>query len=158
MNALAHIRGNLVVQTRTGREVANYFDGNRPAFGIFQACDGARREFKSARHRPTEPSAHYNCHGLTFAGRRTSIESPDEVLDILSDDGYERIPRHEVMSGDVVVYFKDGAPDHSGIVMSTEVFGDMWILSKWGELHEVVHRPSDCVYDASDIRFYRISR
>jgi hypothetical protein len=45
---------------------------------------------------------HYNCHGLTFASRRTRIY---DVQQVLAEDAYEHIPLNEVEPGDVIVYF-----------------------------------------------------
>ncbi len=158
MTALYHLRGTLVLQSRTGSEVENYFDDRKPAPGIDFASSDARRTYRSARHRPTKPSSRYNCHGLTFAGRRTAIERPEEVERIIREDGYVQVPRAEVLAGDVVLYYENGMPEHSGIVTEVLALGSMWVLSKWGDLHEAVHQPHDCMYDASDLRFFRIVR
>lgn len=158
MTAIYQLRGVLTLQSRVGREVENFFDDRQPSPGINTASTDARKTYRTARHRPTSPSARYNCHGLTFAGRRTSIESPREVEQILFDDNYVEVPRPDVVAGDVAIYYENGSIEHSGIVMETGDLGVIWILSKWGELHEAVHKPHDCMYDASDVRFFRIVR
>tara|TARA_R110002167_G_scaffold15826_1_gene62797 strand:+ start:1535 stop:2011 length:477 start_codon:yes stop_codon:yes gene_type:complete len=158
MTALYQLRGVLGLQSRTGREVENYFDERPPIPGITLASNDARRKYRSVRHRPTEPSARYNCHGLTFAGRRTAIERPEEVERIIHDDGYLPVQRAEAAAGDIVLYYQSGTIEHSGIVVDAKEYGVIWVLSKWGELHEAVHQAHDCMYDATDLRFYRIVR
>jgi hypothetical protein len=60
----------------------------------------------------------YNCHGLTFASRRTWIDDASLVPAILAQDGYAEVPVDKVVAGDIVVYYDDdGRADHSGIVM-----------------------------------------
>jgi len=99
----------------------------------------------------------YNCHGLTFASRRTKITDPDAIARILMDDRYDQIDRREARPGDVIIYSRDGEPTHSGIVVENEP--DLfvpWIWSKWGNGPEVLHKYHDVhpVY-GTDHRFLR---
>ena len=72
--------------------------------------------------RRTESSAAYNCHGLTFASRRTRIEKSSAIQTILKDDAYKELSVKEVLPGDIVIYYSDaGDPSHSGIVVETEL-------------------------------------
>ncbi len=100
---------------------------------------------------PLSGPTSYNCHGLTFASRRTSIPRPGEdddqvVRRILRDDGYERvqsIPR----VGDVVAYITDGKIVHTGLVCrldrvhtrATSATPLVFIWSAWGSLGEFEH-------------------
>lgn len=156
MAALLQIRGILGLQSREGRDVENYFNSRLPIPGVQIASQNARQQYRSGRHRPTEPSARYNCHGLTFAARRTAIEKPEEVEQLIREDEYQRVPRSEVVAGDIILYYQAGVVEHSGIVTETGALGQIWILSKWGEMHEVIHQPHDCMYDAEDLRFFRV--
>ncbi len=113
-----------------------------------------KRKYPSGCHRPISPSRKYNCHGLTFASRRTWIWAPAEIAKILHDDDYEAVKPQDVLPGDVVVYFTDGDAEHSGIVVGSEVVPI--ILSKWGPAHEVIHRVNECPYDATQISYYRV--
>jgi len=94
----------------------------------------------------TAPSGVYNCHGLTFASRRTSLEESAQIPVILDDDKYVEIGPSEVLAGDVIVYYdSDGEPNHSGIVVGVK--GELKlpiICSKWGSAGEFVHRMGDC--------------
>jgi hypothetical protein len=109
-------------------------------------------------NRRTEPSAVYNCHGLTFASRRTRIEKSTAIQMILKDDIYKELSMKEVKPGDVVIYYSDaGDPSHSGIVV--EAGKDLVvpiICSKWGNAGEFVHGLSDCppLY-GTKYRFFR---
>src|SRR5437667_12124675 len=53
----------------------------------------------------TDPSPLFNCHGLTFASRRTKILDRRNILRILEDDAWSEIDIREVLAGDVVIYF-----------------------------------------------------
>src|SRR5436190_1643621 len=69
--------------------------------------------------RRSGPSAVYNCHGLTFASRRTCIHKADVVQLILSDDRYKEVARADVLPGDVVLYYgEDGDIEHSAVVVT----------------------------------------
>jgi hypothetical protein len=66
----------------------------------------------------TEPSPLFNCHGLTFASRRTKILDRRNILRILEDDAWREIEMSQSLAGDVVIYFDDeGDPNHSGIIV-----------------------------------------
>ncbi len=105
-----------------------------------------QRERPNARLRSI--TAVYNCMGLVFASRRTWIE-PDHISMILTDDGYSRLDgESEAKIGDIVVYKKNLALTHVGIIIG---FDDdlsvgtrkMKVLSKWGANGEYIHRIDD---------------
>src|SRR5205807_602822 len=93
----------------------------------------------------TEPSALLNCHGLTFASRRTKIVDWKNLQKILMDDVWIEIPLQQALPGDVVIYFDDdGDANHSGIVVeSIGVNIIPKICSKWGYAGEFLHWLSD---------------
>lgn len=115
------------------------------------------KKFRNAKQR-TGGSAAYNCHGLTFAARRTNIISWSELQKILSDDRYVEIPLNEVLPGDVVIYLHEGDANHSGIVLDYEPGRTVLqvVCSKWGCAGEFIHglRDSPSVY-GPDYKFYR---
>jgi hypothetical protein len=95
----------------------------------------------------TGMSSVYNCHGLTFASRRTGVLDPAGLRRILKDDQWEEVKDvRDVLPGDIVVYFSDeGDANHSGIVVACE--GDLYlpiVCSKWGHAGEYLHQLSDC--------------
>lgn len=101
----------------------------------------------------------YNCHGLTFASRRTQIDDTGEIKKIILQDKYREVKRlAEVLVGDIAVYHtEDRDIDHSGIVVEkgTAPLYIPWVLSKWGFCREVVHLANHCPYDLSDVKYYR---
>jgi hypothetical protein len=101
----------------------------------------------------------YNCHGLTFASRRTRIEDTSEVLKILSDDNWvEILEMKDVQPGDIVVYFSDiGEANHSGIIVAKPEDSPFpLVCSKWNAGGEYIHGLSYCpdVYGPS-VKYYR---
>jgi len=133
-----------------------------PIPGQIQQAQDYRLRFPHCKHRPTRASLRYNCHGLTFASRRTSITESTAIQSILVDDAYVEVDWAEIAAGDVVLYLEQGDFSHSGIVLNVDRSGIVpviWILSKWGHAHEVVHKLHECPYAGqpdSEIHFWRI--
>jgi hypothetical protein len=144
----------IALHTRCENQVENEIDRRPVRYGDQTESTAFQRQYPSGVHRPTDPSRKYNCHGLTFASRRTWIWKSLEIEKILKDDDYEVVELRDVMPGDIVVYSQNGDPEHSGIVVSN--YPVPTILSKWGAAHEVVHRVTDCPYNAGQIAYYRI--
>ena len=95
----------------------------------------------------TKPSPIYNCHGLTFASRRTRIEKSSDLQIILKDDEYIEIHSFDkLMPGDVVIYYSEsGDPNHSGLVVEIDDKLNLPIIcSKWGTAGEFIHTLNDC--------------
>lgn len=115
-------------------------------------CADLKRQYTKCLHRPVGPTGKYNCHGLTFASRRTAIEGP-AVEKILRDDEYTEVQIDKVLIGDIVVYRRGPDVLHSGIMVRG--FPELLVLSKWGSAHEVVHGVDDCEYPGNKT-FYRI--
>lgn len=115
------------------------------------------KKFPRAIIRSKESSL-YNCHGLTFANRRTSIIRMFYINLILKDDQYDEIPMASVLAGDVVIYYSDqGDPNHSGIVVeySSQLITPI-IYSKWGNGGEFIHALNHCPNIYGPIyKFYR---
>jgi hypothetical protein len=153
VSILAH-KSQLKLETRRGYQIENEIDHRPIRAGDAMMLERHRIQYPDGTHRPVGPSRKYNCHGLTFASRRTWIWKPSEIARILADDEYQQIDLHEVLPGDIVVYVQNGDAEHSGIVIS--VLPALKILSKWGPAHEVIHRVADCPYNAAQINYYRI--
>ena len=148
----------LAMQTRKGGLIANFMNPAEPLAGIqFQIAD-LKIKHPTALHRDVGPSAMYNCHGLTFAARRTGINDSAQVQRILLHDGYTLLQlTQEPMPGDIAIYREDGDITHSGIVMFVRS-NSPWILGKWGDCHEVVHEVRDCPYGVGSITYYRLMK
>lgn len=133
--------------TRKGREIPNIQDPDLPPHRAEFLTRRLGRDFPEARLRRS-PTAQYNCHGLTFANRRTQvgIDDPEIVTLILEDDGYHQIPASGVEPGDIVVCYDGSEVTHSGIVFRVDpgdpsggVFAQIFVLSKWAHGGEYYH-------------------
>src|SRR6266496_3127883 len=130
----------LELDSSTGRKLDNYQSSEEIPANVAAAADARyRREHLGLQSRTTVCTNGYNCHGLVFAGRRTCIDDPSTVRQILADDSYRRVNRDELLAGDVALYVVKGAIEHSGIVVDkgarddrTGLWGDPLIVSKWG--------------------------
>ncbi len=87
-----------------------------------------------------KPCGVYNCFGLVFANRRTSIYETTFIDEILRQDRFKQIAPQEVELGDLVVYRDERFPVHAGrIVRAAPMYKDVKdspknirVLSKWG--------------------------
>lgn len=154
-----YARNNIIVQTRKGNSISNE--------QIFSIASHERIIFSRLKRKysppqivyRSRPSPVYNCHGLTFASKRTGIWDTEEIHKILDDDNYQEIPPNEVLPGDIVLYFSNGDIEHSGVVISKpiqETLGIPKVYSKWGSYCEVIHFANNCPYDSSNLRYYRV--
>lgn len=147
----------LALQTRKRRDIDNTLNHDDVAIGMQQLVQDLKKKHLSATHRDVGPCNTYNCHGLTFASRRTNIEDAAEIRKILEDDGYIEINLENISPGDIALYFISGDVEHSGIVVEIMDLGPK-ILSKWGPAQEAIHNLGDCPYDASNVRFFRVHK
>ena len=99
---------------------------------------------------------------MTFANRRTEIDDPKEVKRIIIEDEYDEVAEHQVLPGDIMLYFAEsGDVEHSGIVVEKPTATTLnipLVYSKWGGFWEVIHWANDCPYDMSRAKYYRISK
>jgi len=103
----------------------------------------------------------YNCHGLTFASRRTQLYDSTTIVisKVLEDDGYTQVTERSTRVGDVVVYYDEkGEAQHSGIVVSKLEASVIMVWSKWGKGFEVVHPAGNCLWGSLSKKFYRITK
>jgi hypothetical protein len=147
----------LNLHSRRLDQIKNLISWTPVHYGVTLQVADFKRQYSRATHRPVSPSRKYNCHGLTFASRRTWIDEAPEIRKILADDEYVVVSRADVLPGDVVVYYVNGDPEHSGVVVGKDDMAGPLILSKWGVCHEVIHWIPDCPYDAGQVVFYRIT-
>lgn len=146
----------LRMDSKQCNQIDNFINRNTVIpYGDFRMMQDFMRQFPDELHRPW-PSRKYNCHGLSFASRRTAIESPAEIAKIIKDDDYQQIQSDKVLPGDIVIYYEDGDVSHSGIVVRVNELKVPIVLSKWGHCHEVVHQLGRCPYKQTDVRYYRI--
>lgn len=142
------------LDTRCENQIENEIDRRAIRAGDQALSRDYVRDYPACTHRPVSPSRKYNCHGLTFASRRTWISKASEIAKLLQDDGYQPVELDHILPGDIVVYFQNGDAEHSGIIIQSGFVPI--VLSKWGPAHEVIHRVNDCPYDSMEIKYYRI--
>jgi hypothetical protein len=108
------------------------------------------------------PNPRFNCHGMTFASRRTGIFESEALEQILSEDGYEEIQRDNVRPGDVIVYYaSDGDFEHSGLVVESpkeETLNIPRVRSKWAKYKELIHMGNRCPYSFANVKYFRVVR
>lgn len=153
--AVLLLRSQISLHTRCENQVANEIDRGPVRAGDSLYSQKLKATYANGLHRPVAPSRKYNCHGLTFASRRTWIWDSAEISKILKDDDYDTVELKDVLPGDIAVYYTDGDAEHSGIVLRIVDLVPS-ILSKWGASHEVIHRVHECPYDAASVVYYRI--
>jgi hypothetical protein len=142
------------LQSATGRNVPNEQETEISAYDSNYSA-ALPSKFLEAQFLTTA-RPRYNCHGLTFASRRTTVKDGSMLRLILEDDGFSSIDRKATKCGDIILYVKDGEVTHSGIVVANEPpLHVPMVWSKWGKGPEVVHRYFDthAVY-GSDYEFY----
>lgn len=148
----------IALQTRAGKDIVNSQLFEISSIEIALLGD-IERDYPFVIFRAT-PDPVYNCHGLTFASRRTGIDRSDMVHKILSEDGYKKIDNiDDVLPGDIVIYYgENGDIEHSGIVVTKPVgiIKRPWIVSKWGDYKEAIHYIDDCPYDGRNVEYYRV--
>jgi hypothetical protein len=150
------MKSELRMDSRQGNQIENETNREPARYGDIEQINSYRKNFQNGNHRPTNATRRYNCHGLTFASRRTWIWKAETIQQILREDDYTEVELKDVMPGDVVVYYNSGDTEHSGVVINVNKLKVPIILSKWGPCHEVIHQLAECPYDAQKIIFYRI--
>jgi hypothetical protein len=118
------------------------------------------RDYGEVIKRRGAPTPRYNCHGLTFASRRTGVYEDVVVHQILREDGYQEIPPALVLPGDVIVYFGEGGDiEHSGVVLTSPMDSALQIptvCSKWGKYRELIHPANRCPYTFATAKYFRM--
>lgn len=153
----SELDSEIVVQTRKGSDILNSQLSEIP---LWERADFPTYKSRYSEAIPrSEPTGIYNCHGLTFASRRTRIFEVSDIWKIIKEDKYFEIRAESVLPGDIIMYLaEDGDVEHSGIVVSepdgTSHFPKVW--SKWGKYCEILHYANYCPYNLSNIKYYRI--
>lgn len=148
----------IALQTRKGTDIPNSQILEISQFEIRQYTD-IERDYRYAVFR-TSPSPIYNCHGLTFASRRTGIYEIEALHRIINDDGYKKIKTEDVLPGDIIIYYgENGDIEHSGVVLSKpdKLLKIPLVVSKWGKYREVIHMANNCPYNFGSIEYYRVT-
>lgn len=152
------IETKITVQTRVGNDIPNSQSHEYSRFEERQ-YSGIESTHPNAEYR-TPPNPIYNCHGLTFASKRTGIYESFVLQSVLDEDGYTEVEREQVLPGDIILYVGErGDIEHSGIVVSKPDKHLMIpkVVSKWGKYKEVVHWANDCPYSFANPKYYRVT-
>jgi hypothetical protein len=160
--AHARRRGGMTIRLETS--TARGIDNHQNAQVTHQVIAWDRKmqqDYPNAIPR-TKVTVSYNCHGLTFASRRTWVYKSTSIQHILGDDHYEEIVDvHNVLPGDIAIYYSDkGDPNHSGVVVGAgPPLVVPVICSKWANTGEFIHSVRDCptIYGPT-VRYYRCTR
>ena len=153
----------ITLQTRMGRDIDNLQPWEYSHLEWKQLDESPNKYERLGAVRVSEMCPVYNCHGLTFGSRRTQVDGSSATLDmILRDDGFEIIAEKNARTGDVVIYYIMGLPEHSGIVVDrVPGIGEsttVRVWSKWGKANEWVHPLHICPWAGSEAKFYRMTR
>jgi hypothetical protein len=151
----------LIIQTRAGNAIPNERGLKMTDLEVRQWVAWQQGEFPEGQILRVRklPSGAYNCHGMTFLSRRGFVLDEDAVALVLQDDQYYQIEDSQVRSGDVILYYyENGDLEHSGVVAFVDPFETVrvpWILSKWGQAGEYLHRYNYCPYNWRRVRYMR---
>ena len=159
-------RKHLALDTRDMSPLDNYQTHTMELWEMAQV----EKLFSQFRNQNVEflqgPCPIYNCHGLTFASRRSTVDEETPAFErILKEDGYEPVPPGgNARVGDIVVYCNERLEFfHSGIVVSIiKAEGGLKdmprVWSKWGKGHEALHPLHSCPYPQDAVRYYRLKK
>lgn len=158
----------LAVELYNGTQLSNWIDADPSPEAVAQARFSlVRSGFLSGPSVTlTPPTGRFNCHGLTFASRRTCVPRVGDPVTVdawLAQDEYVRVRSPQV--GDIVLYRGHRAPgtdppevEHSAIVTVVSDLGSVRVRSKWGVLEEVEHLVHDGPYGDLVIEYWRLRR
>lgn len=158
------LRPSVTIQTSKGNPIPH-----EPGYEL-TAVDSDNK-FKAIRSRFPEsqlirlrkmPTGAYNCHGMTFFCRRGWIIDEAAINLVLRDDGFSPVSPNEVLAGDIILYLSgDNEIAHSGVVTRVDsgLIAVPWVLSKWGDAGEYLHRFNHCPYyeDSPRVKYMRES-
>lgn len=151
-------QNSIALQTKQGRDIENTQYFHISPYDLHES-QKLIRDYNQARLRH-DASATYNCHGLTFASRRTWINETLQIIDILSDDNYVEINTKELLPGDIVIYYDSNYNEiyHSAIVIEEPTTINKLLVplvySKWGIGPEFIHSLYNSPYGCNT-KFYR---
>ncbi len=97
---------------------------------------------------------HSNCHGWVFTGGKFLL-SPDDVEQILKDNGYQAVQEPRV--GDLVVYRQVGLVAHTAVVRYVTEGQPVIVEGKWGAMGVFLHPAEESCY-GTEYTFHRSVR
>lgn len=164
--AVLPLKYGISLQTRGKSDLTNEVNLEPLDDGQRAEAEAYAKKFPNAIPRPVRPGNTFNCHGLTFASRRTQLWKNAEVMSILKEDQYEEVKLSDVMAGDIVAYYSDESKEfeHTGIVIDSDgqqakangTIRNPLVLSKWGCATEFIHRVGYHPYAGLVPRYFRV--
>ncbi len=151
---------SIVLQTRKGTRIRNK-QSPEPSSFYKRIMDQFEHKYPMIRKVVNKRSGFYNCHGLVFASRRSSIEESEQIWQILDEDGYVEVQIGDSLPGDIIVYLKDGSIDHTAIVIKAPepplFIPD--VLAKIAHGPEIIGPANACPeYNLNGAKVFRISK
>lgn len=157
---------SLALAAANGTDIPNGIDSPPSSEAI--AHQKRARSFRAldpSRYTELAPaSGRYNCFGLVFAARRTSLFLPNlrttfSPTELLSMDGFRMML--QPAPGDVAAYrSKSGDIEHVGFVTHLQPFEStkvVYVWSKWGALGEYLHQSHVTPFPDCNVEFWRLS-
>ena len=140
----------IILQTRKRQDVGNSqsYEPDEKTRGLYYVFRKPHLSWENRR----DACGVYNCAGLVWANRRTSIYEEDEFSKILNDDGYRLLPQEHLQPNDIVIYRRKALNNerntlHVGIILRIDLIGKIpvtWVLSKWSDQYgEDIHKLND---------------
>ena len=154
-------KSSINLETSEGNEINNYQVFSLSAFERNSFKDYSKENYPTVKFR-NSPSPIYNCHGMSFASKRTNIDKAQEIKKILEEDNYKQVDQKSTLPGDIVLYIDpdDGDIVHSGTVTSCidddKDLQYILVVSKWGKFKEVVHNLYQTPYKECIHKFFRV--
>jgi hypothetical protein len=148
----------LALEAFDGWTIPNEIGADPSANAVALTRESIDRLILARARQLTRPTGRYNCHGLTFACRRTNVDGPTHPVDIeelMRHDAFVQVTRPQ--TGDVVVYRNlRGNIEHTGLVSRIEELGSViYVWSAWGCLGEFEHPERACPYGPR-IEYWRL--
>jgi len=114
--ARRRVQRSIALQTTAGNDIPNeqYLEIDDTEWGKVQLF---QEKYGATLQKRTNPTGIYNCHGMVFGSRRTSLYDGTFLATILKDDYYSEVKQEDVIAGDVILYFEKNVVSHSGIVV-----------------------------------------
>ncbi len=157
---------SLLLQTYDETNIPNSIEPD-PAQNYVRLAEQSWRMQILSATRLGIPTGRYNCHGLTFASRRTCLGKegdPKAVDNLLQRDLYKLVYQPQI--GDIVVYRDKQSKEieHTGFVVTIEKIDFaaekeiIRVWSMWGSIGEFLHKLQNTPYDDCIIEFWRLGQ
>ncbi len=110
----------IVVQTHKGTDLENYIAPEATVQSANLYAAKRRRHPGWVQRKPA--AGVYNCAGMVWASRRTTLPEPSDWRKVLREDNYRPVKGERPCVGDIVVYIREGHTEilHVAVVFSVD--------------------------------------